>query len=582
MVKRFTYALCFLLTAVLTANADDQPTPSYLWGHIFAETTGTNNGTGAYDVITTSDAVYTASNYYTKGTDASASTLLWDGEVAAYGAPNSSAGGNVNALFTKLDKKGTVQWHVYTNMGKVNDVHLAAVSDGGVVGVAEIDHTNKDENKNGILVRFVNADGTTTQIDKEYVSGTSGMDFVVFKLTANGKVDWTKVLTVNETSSNIMAEFITVDDADNIYLAGYHWDAIKVGDTEIVAKSNGEKSSTSSAETSDFIIKLDKDGNYQKALASTGTFTTNQCYGITYANGALYLLGLAKTASTTDVIKLGDKEFTPGTTLSTYYTAKLSTDLVPQWVKSYYSTTTFVNSKGEPSKKTHANNIKYQDGKLLFTGDMNGGIAPDASTEHFFTTPKDAYIAFYGMANAEDGTLMDARMYTTPNISRYFDIAVIDGKVYAVGYDFSQGILLSVFTDNESSNYYLGTGSGTPQAAVIDGNNVYSSIRGKEEFTMLDGTKLTTDITKWAVVWAGFSFESLVATGVDNVVATQTGVLVGSVPGAVRINAGDKERTVDIHNTVGQLVKSVRVAGTTEIALPAGLYIVAGHKVAVK
>lgn len=581
MIKRFSCILLAFLSMGFTAIADNNA-PTYLWGHILAETTDTNNGLGANDAVATADAVYTSSNFYTKNADATASTLLWDGNVIAYGAPNTSSGGNINVLFTKLDKQGNVLWHVYSNMGKVSDAHMAAVSDGGVVVVAEVDHTNKDENKNGILVRFVNADATTTQIDKEYVSGTSGTDLVVFKLTTDGKVAWTKVLTVNETSANLLAEAITTDENDNIYLAGYHWDAIKVGDTEIVAKSNGEKTNSSTADCSDFIIKLDKYGNYVKALASTGTFQTNQCYGITYADGALYVLGLAKTATESDIIKLGDKEFTPGSTLSTYYTAKLSTDLEPLWAKSYYSTTTFTSSKtGAPTKKTHAKGISFSDGKIIFTGSMSGGIAADASSSNFFSTSKDAYTAFYGIVDPTDGTLTGARLTNTANISEYYDASVINGATYTVGYDFSKGVLLSVFTDKESTNYYLGSSTGTPQVAIIDGSNVFASIRGKQTFTMCDGTALTTDIARWAITWGGYSFAPL-TTGITNIPTVQVNVQVSSIPGGLRLTAGDKTQAVVIYNMVGQAIKSVMVAGTSNVTLRSGIYIVDGHKVIVK
>lgn len=581
MNKKLLLSVAFA-AATMAISADNAATPTYLWGHILAETTGTSNGLGAYDVVTTTDAVYTSSSFYTTGTDASAATLLWNAKVIAYGAPNSNKGGNPNVLITKLDKKGNVQWHVYSNMGKVNEARMATTSDGGVVVVSEIDHTNSDENKNGILVRFVNADATTTQIDKEYVSGTSGTDIVVFKLTAAGKMVWTKVLTVNETSPNLLSEAIAVDESDNIYLAGYHWDAIKVGDTEIVAKSNGEKTSSSAADCSDFIIKLDKDGNYVRSIASGGTFKENQCYAITYADGALYVLGLAKTAAETDAITLGDKSFVPGSTISTYYTAKLTTALEPQWVKSYYSTTTFTNSKtGALVKKAHAKGLCYIDGKLYFMGSMNGGIATDAKSSNFFSTTKDAYTAFYGVANATDGTLTDARLTNTTNISEYYYVTVKGGKTYVVGYDFSNGSLLSEFTDTESTDYYLGSSTGVSQTAVIDGTNVFASIRGKKTFTMIDGTKLTTNVEKWAITWGGYDFSQL--AGVNGVVADSQRIIAVGVEGAVRIIAGEGiAKTVTVYNATGQVVKTAQVSGTTDVTLPAGFYIVEGNKVVVR
>ena len=103
---------------------------------------------------------------------------------------------------------------------------------------------------------------------------------------------------------------------------------------------------------------------------------------MTYAGGKIYFSGRAKKAADADVLSIDGKTINASASLQTmFYGAASTADMTVDYIKTLAS---IANSKG--SMVIQNKNIKFADGKLYFTGSVNGGFAEEGNTEAFVSS----------------------------------------------------------------------------------------------------------------------------------------------------------------------------------------------------
>lgn len=573
MKKNLLLTLGLAAVATFVGNAAESD-PQFLWVHTMYETTGTSNGMGSDAIATTDDAVYTLTTFYTKGTDSSAAPVYMDNDIVGYGAPTTNSNGQCNMLLTKFTKSGAAEWHIYSNIGKYTYGDLATTSDGGVlIPVIASYGTNKNDTEHKVIFQIHNADGTDTAIADTYVDNTS-LQLILVKVSAAGKVEWTKLIDTH-TAMNAIKCYVATDADDNIYLAGYHIEAITFdADHVIAARQDVSKTDKHNP----FLAKLDKNGNCLATFSATGEVNNTQFHAITIADGKIYVSGVVKNNSATDSIKLGDLTLASGSTLTCPFVARFDTDLKPEALTCLYATG-MLNSKGEMTNTVQQTSISVAAGKLLVNGAVKGGFKNAESDETHIILTKGTPLEGYILQFNTDDLSLSKGLITGTSIEKFYSSTIINDYVYGISAATMAGAYLYRFdTAGNNEQYCLMTGSAS-QSSTFDGTKVFINSREKNKFKTLDGTELTVSVEKWAIAYAGFDLAANCSSVAS--IAKAADFRAYALKGAIRMVA-DKATDVAVYNVAGQLVKRVSVDGETTIAMPAGFYIVGGQKLIVR
>ncbi len=369
MKKIYAFTLALAASASMLCGAQSLEQMSVAWAKEFK-----NGGTGTSLTTQAGNmALDPQGNLLVCGqmgsTSADQSLLFGD---ATIGTGTNYAGNSANQglVVAKLSADGNLIWSMQSTQGEVssNEVQLAATADGGAVVFANMRHSEGYTDQKPALK---DALGNTTEIDWT-TEGTRNYRGVVFKLNADGEIQWLKQITANTTADaetypkwnqssrnigqGIYTYDIAVDNAGNIFLGGRQTAAITIDNVTIEPHNVATWTGNASSVGNMYIIKLDSEGNYLKHFVSTGASTYDNVERFLVVGNSLYVGGLIQGLKDTEV-SLGDKAVTATNTYVSPYLALLDTDLNVEWLS--YTPSTVSGSAWQMYTIAYASNRLY-------------------------------------------------------------------------------------------------------------------------------------------------------------------------------------------------------------------------------
>lgn len=537
-----------------------------------------NNGISTPEAVAASDDnTFLVSKFVSKGNDNSLNFVNFGSqEKVAFGAPNKATSGNDNLLLTKVNADGTAAWHVYSKQGRVANASAATTSDGGVVVAAVTSFTAfnakeaTDIPANSIL-DIVDADNHTTTIEKAF-AGSAVYDIVVLKISADGHLDWFKHFAADDASS--LTAKIAVDNADNIYIGGQHAKTLSFGENAVAARSA----------KSLYLVKLDNAGNFVKSFDISGTNAEDYIDAVTFADGKIFVAGRVKAKAEGNTIAFADITLAP-TTFDDVFAAAFSTDLVPVWAS-------IANSVAASDGK-HTSQVKgidVSEGFVLVSGLVKGGYtaagATDAVTMSSGTKLEGMVIGF----SIADGALSKG-VCVSEGISGLYSATIKGNKIYAFGYNIAnadkQGSSLFEFDGENANENVIATtnepasaGYPTTFYAKFVNSSLLAGVRAKGKgINVLGNVYDYTNQKDFTATVMSINLKDVF--GGISTTETANDARIWAVSGAVKISVASPT-SVAVYNVAGQIVAKRIVTDETNIALPAGFYIVNGKKVVVK
>lgn len=537
-----------------------------------------NNGISTPEAVAASDDnTFLVSKFVSKGNDNSLNFVNFGSqEKVAFGAPNKATSGNDNLLLTKVNADGTAAWHVYSKQGRVANASAATTSDGGVVVAAVTSFTAfnakeaTDIPANSIL-DIVDADNHTTTIEKAF-AGSAVFDIVVLKISADGHLDWFKHFAANDASS--LTAKIAVDNTDNIYIGGQHAKTLSFGENAVAARSA----------KSLYLVKLDNAGNFVKSFDISGTDAEDYIDAVTFADGKIFVAGRVKAKAEGNTIAFADITLAP-TTFDDVFAAAFSTDLVPVWAS-------IANSVAASDGK-HTSQVKgidVSEGFVLVSGLVKGGYtaagATDAVTMSSGTKLEGMVIGF----SVADGALSKG-VCVSEGISGLYSATIKGNKIYAFGYNIAnadkQGSSLFEFDGENANENVIATtnepasaGYPTTFYAKFVNSSLLAGVRAKGKgINVLGNVYDYTNQKDFTATVMSINLKDVF--GGISTTETANDARIWAVSGAVKISVASPT-SVAVYNVAGQIVAKRIVTDETNIALPAGFYIVNGKKVVVK
>jgi hypothetical protein len=524
--------------------------------------------------------------------------LTYNGETI--GTPDATAGTseNRNLVVIKHNADGTKAWAVTSNKGyfDAGNGSIVATNDGGVLVYAKprasLIGTNTYDQP-----QLIDATGAEIDFpDFPYLNWT--YNSALIKISSEGAVEWVRNFETSElpfegetkaATDAITPNDVVVDGDGNIFVGGnFRAATLYKGEkySNYITLPRNATSSTTSGGL--YLVKLNKDGEWLGQVSVSGTATRDQISGLAYADGKVYFAGNVQGAEK-NVITVGDKSITLENDLDgIIYGAVSASDLTVDYVG-------YVKAFGSTDSKhtTQIKALRLIDGNLYVLGSVKGSFGPAGASAAVASSETTMLTSFFVKLSAADGSWVGAlaqpnKVETTYKTSVYFDIFKNGDKLYAFGY--AMDATIGVFVDELGSdlsvaskqNLVLGGGLPTTAAGVAFDSktgNLVVSARGNNEFTFTGSdTKIAPIDKKYGAVLASFNLEG--KSGVSDAAAAAA-VKLSADKTAVIVNAAE-DTDVTIYNTAGVQVAAQKVgAGTTRIALPAGIYLVNNTKLIV-
>lgn len=572
-MKKITILLFAVFAIIATANAG---VPSFNWAHTVDG--ATSAGDNIIGTAKAADGDYLiATTFGTTKTDLGVNfdgaTLQDKNGNAIEGSPYTGTSNNGNLLLQKVATDGAVKWFAYTRKGDVEQScsKIVATTDGGAVAVLKVRAWVKEAGYDNLL-EVVDAAGAVTTV-KDMGTQAGEYRYLVVKINADGNLEWTRLIAglAKETSksitkNNAYVNGVDVDENDNIYIAGNFRTELYFkkadGNTEtLVAKNNANWDGDSQKVIGDlFLVKLDKDGYFVNKLVADGTAACAFFDNVVYNDGKLYLNG--RVQGDGSAMTLGGKTVNASSTLQTEIIASVNTsDFSVNYVNAL---TSVANKSGKFVIQNK--NVQYVDGKVYFTGLLNGGLA-NGSAEAFLNTNNTILKAYLLQVEPSTGEVVNSLVEAGTGISGYFGVYVGSNNIYAFGYNMGKGAVLA--TINKSSfaagDEYVICKFGMVAACanpIIDGSNFIMMNRGKSASTYYGTDTSFSGLKNWAVTYYSYKMD-------DNV-------------GVNGINADNAAKNYDVYTTSGIFVKGATSMEEAKAGLDKGVYVIGGEKVAVQ
>lgn len=530
MKKKFTLLLFAILSLTMSVNAQSPLT--FQWAHsVDGNTTGGDNVIG---MCKSSDGNYfVATEFGTSDSQTDARSLWIDGNVVddVEGSPYTGTSQNNNLVLQKLDASGNVAWMIYTDEGDVDPTatQIAPTSDGGAVMAIKARAWVEDAGLD-VLVNFVVPDGRPVAV-RDTKTQEGEYRYVIAKFSSDGQVEWTKIIsgtvktdTKYATKNSIYVNGLAVDDSDNIYLAGNYRTDLNFTDSKgnvivtLTAKNsllwNGSKAEAWNGDPQSvvgdlFLVKLDSAGEYVLSLLADGTAKCAFFDNIVYNSGKLYLDG--RVQGDGSALSLGGKSLSASETYQTQVLVSVNTaDLSVNYLNSLVSVPNSANRFVIQNK-----GAQYLNGKLYFTGLLNGGWKNDGSATDLVNTNGTLLKGYLIQVDPSTGVVAKAAVRTDGGIGGFFGVYEGSSNLYAFGYDFSAGAVLvpidkSTFTvENATTICNYGT-VGNAVTPIVDGENLIMANRGGKARTTNNvasfyGTDTTLDnLNYWGNVYYSY------------------------------------------------------------------------------
>lgn len=580
MKKKFTLLLAAFMLLMVSAQAQSPLT--FQWAHsVDGNTTAGDNVIG---MCKSSDGnYYVATSFGSSSSQADAMGVWIDGVESddIEGSPYTGTSQNSNLVLQKVNKQGEILWTAYSDKGDVDHsaTQIAASPDGGVVVALKVRAWVEEAGLQNLFEYISPQDDVKAIVDNTIQKGE--YKYVIVKIDSDGNIIWYRIIsgevktdTKYATKNNAYVYGLTIDENDNIYVAGNFRTKLWFQDAqnkwnEIDAQNTKDWNGDSQAVTGDlFLVKLNKQGLFLNSFLADGTakcaFIDNLCFD----DGKLYLNGRVQGDGTE--MKLGGFKVDASSDRQTEILASINaSDLSVNYVKSLESVANTDNRFVIQNKS-----VQLLNGKLYYTGLLNGSWKQDGQT--LLDNPSSKMLKGYVLqVDPATGHVDNAAIRLDGGIGGFFGVYEGEKNLYAFGFDFTSGAILAPISKDK---FTLGTATkicsygtvGICTTPIVDGENFVLAHRGgvarnfsnKASFY---GTDFKFDNLKcWGTVYYSYKMGD-VMTGVDK----------------VTVDTND-DALVDVYTLNGMKVKSGVSAAEATQGLAKGIYIINHKKVVVK
>ncbi len=408
----------------------------------------------------------------TAGTHEATDDICFGDDKIAPGTKNYSTKNDVsvnkNLVITRITAEGNAVWSVYSkNADLDNNALLKTVSD-GVVVFFTVHHA---EGCGGSDVVFVDAKGHETTMSWTLEGGNEGTRYyrgVVMKVSHDGSIQWMRQILADHQqvvedhyNRGIYSNVLDVDDEGNIFIGGNQRTALsllKSGQDYVEIPAHhvegwGGDSQNSVGDL--FLIKLDKDGYYQKHLQTSGTASYVTLRSMDKQGGKFYLMG-SLTGTMNEPVVLGDKQAAPVNEYMTFFTAAVDNNLNVDFFALY---------------PVEGRNFTINCPRILATSDGLWFLCKAAGTvrtknDKVLSKGSNTNVGMVMKMDANSGELLDGYVYNVNQAGYFGGFEGSDGKLYAVGYT-----LLSQSYIHQFSMDDLSAPSGTWEKLIANASN---------------------------------------------------------------------------------------------------------------
>lgn len=569
------------------ASADNSVT--FNWAHsVDGYTTGGDNTIGAK--LSTKGDLYVASTF---GSSTDLPYLYFDCSLmlnaagdTVKGSPYTGNSNNGNLLLQRVGlEDGVVQWSAYTCAGDIDQssTQFVATDDDGLLAVVK---TRGWVEAAGIdtLIGYVDPTGTLNTI-VDHTTTKSEYRYVVTKINSEGAIEWYRIIygllrtdLDYATYNTIYIYAADIDSDGNIYLAGNFRTDLYVpcadGSVKSFTANNVSGWSGDSQEVVGdlFVLKLTAEGYYSDMLLASGTAACAFIDNLVHYNGKLYFNGRVKGDGST--MTLGGKTVNASSSYQTVIMGAISaSDLSVDYLTTLTSVANSSNSFVVQNKYA-----QYYDGKIYFTGLLNGGWRREGETTDLVNTNATVLKGYVLAMDTDDGTASAACLSDATGISGYYGIYYGNEYIYAHGYDMNGvGAILTVL--DKSTLQLTGT-----QYTICSYGTVAvcgEPVQTGEYFVMLNrGGKANTTTNTATFYGSDTSFSNLNCWG--SVYYCYSMADAPEDSGVTRALADQDGDDCDVYTITGIRVRSASSMTEATSGLAPGIYIIGHKKVAVR
>lgn len=555
-------------------------------------------------VVTTDGNIVSLAHF---GSSSDTDGIEFDGVQIATGSATTSTSDNRNLLIIKHNAAtGERMWNIYSKAGYIDvssEGSIIATRDGGLLLLLNARSAQVSPFTSPMIV-----DATGAEIEfPEWNTSVAIYNQILLKVAFDGRVEWAKSIamdqlpvpnassgnSVNATTNGVSPYALAEDEEGNIYIGGNyrasmiltaHLNATYVFTPRNIDTYNGD---TQSAAGGLYIIRLDSEGNYLNHLRASGTLTRDQIKVITVGGDKVYFAGNVR-GNADDKLTIGGKSIVLENSYDGILLGCASRDLKTVDYLTYIKPH-LTGTKTSNSTKIRA--LDLNGSSLYLIGGGQGGYSPaNESAAKVISSSNGLEEGWFIELNASDGSWKNAVNNAT-NIGAYLGSFVYNGNLYVYGYrlNAATGCFLDEYSLGSTErmarhNLVLAGGAPTGYGMAFDpkSTRVVFCARGNKAFKMGADEVETAAPTGWGGVVAAFVMDPTLA-GIENVaVEAENGLKIAAVDGAIMVYATQSAPlTVTDMNGINVVNTQVQ-EGETRIALPAGIYIAAGHKLAVR
>ncbi len=603
-MRNFTQSLLSAAACLtLSAGAWAADVATVEWGNYFDGTT-TAGDMSIGVALSGSDVIW----QNVLGSTTGAADLFYGADKIFQGA-ESTAANNGNLAVTKTDAVGKALWTVYSNSGDfANQGGVATVADGTVYFYGKVRHSDGMFDKE---ICIVDAAGNKTE-----VGGTVTERYyrlILGKADKDGKVQWIKLFDVENgkapagtkdfTADAVTAGGVAADAEGNVYISGAFAMPLTFGETTLTPKSAAAWDGKTQGVNDLFIAKFDAEGNYVASLtAESSPQKGNAVQSVTVSGGKLYFVGTATSAEGEAKATLGGKEFTASENASPFVGCASTADLSVEWLTS----ATGVKQEGQKSFACQGLAVSESCGNVWVTGALKGTLNVTGTQVSIASTQVSMNEGLIIRLNAANGEVLAGAVsrtaYNVSALASYvsaFQNPARPDKVYVYGYmmNAKEGAFIHTYNAENlqadtNATISLIKDGGVPTAYGFaydsEASAAYFTVRGNKAFTAPSNSSIVFGSvdgvpSTWAILAAKVALPEGEFSGVEAIAAEEVqDVSVVAVTGGITISAS-ADAAITVYDIAGRSVVTVSVAaGAVEtIALPAGIYVAGGVKVAV-
>lgn len=574
-LKNFLAGAALTLSCAAFAATD---APSFDWADYLqtAETTGT--------YVTNVAADGNGASYWMGCATTNDNAVNLNGEALFTGETKVGTAATNNFVLFKAGADGAPVWNIHSTAGDYGSGKMGGVTFAGdklyfFVGVRQYNANVKSN--------LIDAKGTKHEFGEvvENVADRYHIGILVCA-TLDGEISWIKTLTAPEGQKDALTpQGISVASDGTIVLTMAASQPITMGTATI----------TPAADTNQAIVVVaDNEGEYVSHFAPTGTtLGTSAFTGLSCDGSNFFFAGTVTPASDPITVTFGDQEITTGTKISGFV-AKATLASVKTGKFDWATSLPGTLADGQTSFAMQFIRLTPGVDCYWVSGALKGAItAGDITiTTTQFNQNEGLLIKLDNSGEIVDWAVSHAD-FTPGAISGYTGVMQGDAaNVYVVGYAMANfgvyireydALTLDPVADKAWSLYSSAAMlSVAPFAYDSSEGAIYVATRSNKVVNILGGEQ-SPESTSWVSVCSKFTLPEDLKTGIENVAVEAQGVSVKAVEGGVEV-AADYATTVAVYDVVGRCVATVAVAADAPatVALPAGVYVAAGVKVAVR